>query len=422
MINWIVHFLINTVWFLSILCSAVGLYQLIISLFSVRRHHPVTLAIPSNRFIIVVAARNESLVIGNLIDSLMHQNYPRNLFDVVVVPNNCADDTAEVALRHGAKILPCTVPVKTKGQVLAFAFDHMPSDLSADAYCIFDADNIVHPDFLLQMNSALCSGALVAQGYRDSKNPHDTVISACMSLFYWMNNRFYNHPRSLLNMSAMVNGTGFIVADSLLKKMGGWRTVTMTEDIEFSVQCIMAGEKVAWVPEAITYDEQPMTFEQSWKQRKRWSIGVLQGLSSYFKPLVQLMNQKPKMIYADFAMYYLASVVQHLSVFLVFFGFVLRLAVLKYPLFPLTPLYDQFFQSLGIAVLIPFVMALQTAILEKKLHPGLLKGLFLFWFFLATWIPINFISLLTFKNNQNWDAIRHTRAIKFKDLPITAKK
>ena len=78
-----------------------------------------------------------------------------------------------------------------------------------------------------------------------------------------------------------MNGSGFAVTTALLRRLGGWHTVTMTEDYEFSAQCAMLGERVHFVPEALIYDEQPLTFRQSWKQRRRWTTGSLQGLQNY---------------------------------------------------------------------------------------------------------------------------------------------
>ena len=70
----------------------------------------------------LIAARNEELVIGPLINSLLAQNYPPELYDIWVIPNNCTDNTARAARGFGARVLECTVPVKSKGEVLRFAY------------------------------------------------------------------------------------------------------------------------------------------------------------------------------------------------------------------------------------------------------------------------------------------------------------
>ena len=154
------------------------------------------------RFAILIAARNEEKVIGNLLDSLNKQNYPKELYDIFVIPNNCTDKTKEIAASKGATTIDCQVPVSSKGDALKFGFKFMLQNYPEyEAYCIFDADNIVHPDFLKRMNDAKLAGYKVAQGYRDSKNPSDTWISSCYSLYYLIQNYFFNQARMNMGWS-----------------------------------------------------------------------------------------------------------------------------------------------------------------------------------------------------------------------------
>ena len=103
------------------------------------------------KFAIIIAARNEANVVGNLVKSLVNQNYKKKLFDIYVLPNNCTDNTGEVAKQNGAYVMDVTVPVKCKGDALKFAFGKLKKK-DYDAYLVFDADNVVHPDFLKHMN------------------------------------------------------------------------------------------------------------------------------------------------------------------------------------------------------------------------------------------------------------------------------
>lgn len=409
--------LLKFIWVLSILFSLYGVYNICIMLIGlIRQKHVNEPAKPKFRFLVLIAARNEAMVIGNLIDSLMKQNYPQELYDILVVPNNCTDNTAKVAFEHGARILECQEKVRSKGEALSYAIDHIPSDLIFDAYINFDADNVVHPDFLLQMNHALYHGATVAQGYRDTKNPHDTINSGCWAIFYWIGGRLFNHPRSLLHLSSTINGTGVMIRRSVIEKLGGWNTVTLADDFEINIQCILAGEKVSWVPDAITYDEQSLSFGQTWKQRKRWLIGFIQSLTIYLRPLCSRMFRTRKMIDIDFLLYCLYLPVQYFSIIVFPLGVILRMITLKYPLFPLTPLYDLFLPSIVMSVTLPILTALIVTILEKKMVWPLLKSIILFPAFIASIIPISIVSLFVYKQNFQWDEIKHIRAISIEDI------
>ena len=107
----------------------------------------------NNNFAILIAARNEENTIGNLLESLALLDYPKDKYKVYVIPNNCNDNTKDVAIKHGANIIDCNIDVKTKADVLRLAFKELRNE-NIDAYVIFDADNVVNKNFLLYMNNS----------------------------------------------------------------------------------------------------------------------------------------------------------------------------------------------------------------------------------------------------------------------------
>ena len=393
-------------WFLSVILTLYTGYFYLISLFSFLPRKKQTNSAPRHRFSILIAARNEESVIGNLVDSLKQQDYPPELFDITVIPNNCTDGTREAALAHGAGVFDCRRSIKSKGEALEEYFDREGITGRYDAFCIFDADNIVDPGYLRAMNSALAAGSRIAQGYRESKNPGDSFVSAAYSVYYYMVNRFFNRARNRLGLSAMVNGSGFMVKADLLEKMGGWHTKTMTEDIEFTTQCVLKGEKVDWVPEAVFYDEQPLTFAQSWHQRKRWSTGLIQGMQLYALPHFRRML-KGKAGSADMLQFYIAPVMQILFSLLFLLDLVLNLLYIRHDYFPETQIFNRMFLSLFWSYVLSTATAALVVILEKKRK--VLGGVFFYWLFIISWIPINIISL--FRKQTVWTPIAHTRSL-----------
>lgn len=230
---------------------------------------------PKIRFAVVIAARNEETVIGRLIKSLLAQEYPRELFDVFVVPNHCTDDTAGKAFRAGAEILLCDDPIRQKGDALRQAFCQL-KDRNYDAYLVFDADNVVESQYLKKTNDAFCGGARVVKGRQMALNPRASWVAGCYDLYFSLFDVFYNRPRARGGLSVKLVGTGFAVHRSVLEQLGGWDTQTIAEDAEFAAQCALSGIRVCWAPEAITYDEEPIGFGLSLRQRKRWCSGVVQ--------------------------------------------------------------------------------------------------------------------------------------------------
>lgn len=360
------------------------------------------------KFAVLIAARNEELVIGPLINSLLTQDYPSELYDIWVIPNNCTDHTAQAARDFGAKVLEYPAPAKGKGEVLRFAY-HRLRGRQYDAYCVFDADNVADRRFLAEMNNAYLTGVQAAQGYRDSKNPYDTAISGCSSIYYWMMNRFHNAGRAALSLSAMVNGTGFMVSAKLLSKLGGWNTYTISEDLELTAQCVLAGERVRWVPRAVTYDEQPNTWEQSVKQRRRWSSGTIQVAECYLPSAGRAMGWAPRLPLMDLGATLLIPAYQAAALAGVLCGALAAAAGCTSPGGAMAAVLLSVAVQLASAALTATGLGALVLTMEGKWDRRLWKALAVYWLFLLSWLPITLISF--WKKTTVWEEIRHSRGI-----------
>ena len=399
---------------LFVITLTYGLYFLITSLFAFKSFimKPTPNARKKHKFAILIASRNEEAVIGNLVKSLKQQNYKEDLYDIYVIPNNCTDDTEGVAKKAGAKIIKCTVPTKSKGEVLKFTFDKLSKEKDIDAYVIFDADNVVHKEYLNKMNNALCKGYKVAQCFRDSKNPGDNWISGSYSIFYWIQNFFFNKSRMQIGGSASINGTGFMIKKEVIDEYG-FNTVTLTEDVEFTAPCALNGIKVGFVEDAFTYDEQPTDFKASWKQRKRWSMGNIQCFKTYAKKLISTYRKTGNIACLDMFLMFMAPYMQVLTL-------VLTITLILFRIFSVQ-LYDVFayMYSYGIifflfTYVVNVIVNIFVVIYNKKSVKKILSGILLFTLFMITWIPINIICL--FKKDLAWEPIKHNRSMDIEEI------
>lgn len=365
-----------------------------------------------NYFAIIVPARNEGEVIGNLIDSLQALDYPKDRYGIYIVPNNCTDNTAEVAKECGANVIECKVKTKTKGDVLKYTFDSLKDNKDIDAYLIFDADNLVHKDFLKHMNDCLNSGYKVAEGYRDSKNPKDNWISGSYTIFYLFQNIFFNKSRMAFDASGSINGTGFMISKDIIDR-DGFETYTLTEDVEFTGQCALKGERIAFVEDAITYDEYPINFGASWKQRKRWSAGIIQCMNIYSFKLFKRFLKTGDISSLDMSLVYLGPLMQVIS-----FINVLLLIIFRIVGIELHDVFSYFFATNFVFFAVVLVMGISIEIFallyKQKDLKGMTASIILFSIFVLSWIPIN-ISVFVKKYNK-WDEIKHTRSIKIDDI------
>lgn len=390
-----------------------GLYFVVISFFGMLKKNKIKFKESKtfHHFAILIAARNEEIVIGNLISSLNNQNYDKNKFDIYVIPNNCTDNTASVAKQNGAKVLNCEIKTKTKGDVLKFAFDKLKDNKEIDAYVIFDADNVVHPDFLKNMNNCLASGYRIAEGYRDAKNASDNWISGCYNIYYMMQNSYFYRARMGLNGSASINGTGFMIKKDYIDEYG-FNTKTLTEDIEFTGLCALNGEKIAYVKDAITYDEYPTLFKSSWKQRKRWSSGMINCMKLYSFKLFKNAIKNKNFPSLDMSLIYLGPVIQIISFIMMILAFSFRITNIE-----LQDLFSFIFlsglPSFIVSILLTLLIEVIALYYERQKISSMISGILLFPIFMFTWLFINIVCI--FKGSTNWEEIKHTKDIKIED-------
>lgn len=402
--------------FILFLCYSYQIFYTIVP-FSIpprRRKKPLK----KSRIAILIAARNEEAVIGNLLESINGQDYNKELFSVVVVADNCTDNTAELARSFGATVFERFNKEKVgKGYALDFAIDNLRKSgewEGFDGVIVLDADNLLTKSFVSEMNKTFSDGYEAFTSYRNSKNYGDNWISAGYGLWYIRESKFLHYSRMLLRSSAAISGTGFFVSRSLLDRFNGWKFYLLTEDIEFSIFSIINGVRIGCCINAELYDEQPVTFHQSYKQRLRWSKGFFQVWKKHGKELVRGIFEHRKFAFFDMTMnimpaFILTVVLLFTSVSAVLFGI--------FGWGDPSPVVESLLGYISLTYSVMFLMGLVTLISEwKKIHTtaGRKIGfLFLFPIFMYTYIPISVIALF---KPVKWEQIHHTRARSLDDV------
>ena len=256
------------------------------------RRHPS--AAKKLRFAVLICARNEESVIRIPVKSIALGRYPADRREVIVLADNCTDRTAECAWAAGATVWEKRTPSSGKGDVLAWGVERVRAHGGFDAIAVFDSDNIVADNWLDIVNDALQDGESVVTGRRHSSNARENVISGWYTVYWDIMNELSNRVRTNLGLSGKLTGTGFAF---LLSALGpeGWRTSTMVEDVEFTVQSNIAGRRVAYVPEADYADEQPVTAAYMWRQLRRWATGGWQVARRYMLPWLWALMRRPSL-------------------------------------------------------------------------------------------------------------------------------
>ena len=245
---------------------------LFVGMFFTRKFKP---ARENHKYAILIAARNEETVIGNLLDSIHKQDYPSDKLTIFVVADNCTDNTAEIARKNGAVCYErFDDEHRTKGFALQFLLDRIEEDYgrqSFEGYFIFDADNLLKKDYITRMNESFDAGEKIITSYRNTKNFDENWISASYALHWLRSIRASHRARSVFRLATNIQGTGFLFASELVKD--GWKYTSLTEDRAFTADAVVQGYHISYNDAAEFYDEQPVSLRVALRQRIRWAKG-----------------------------------------------------------------------------------------------------------------------------------------------------
>ena len=403
---------------LFFLCYSYQFVYLAIGLFA--KPKKTDPAAPRHRIAVLIAARNEEAVIGQLLDSVRAQNYPPELLDAYVVADNCTDATAVIARAHGAEVFARQDTRHVgKGYALQFLLDHIRERAPRryDAYLVLDADNILDPSFVREIAAVHDQGYGVVTCYRNSKNYGDNWISAGYALWFLREARYLNGARMAAGSSCAVSGTGFLFSDEVLRKCGGWHFFLLTEDIEFTIDNVVRDVKIGYARNAVLYDEQPTLFRQSWRQRMRWSKGYLQVFQKYGGRLIR------GILRGSFSCYDMAMNIMPAAI-LTGASAVINLGAAVYAFAgggSLPALGLSVLQTLGSLYLTLFLLGAVTTVTEwKSIHCSAGKKVlyaFTFPLFMLTYLPICAASLFA---RPEWKPIQHRRSMTLDQIRTAA--
>jgi cellulose synthase/poly-beta-1,6-N-acetylglucosamine synthase-like glycosyltransferase len=393
-------------------------YYFILSVFGLYRKKEQKIKQPEKTFAVVVAAYNEEAVIGPLVDNLLRLEYPKALYDIFVVADNCTDKTALLAKKAGAIVHPRFHNSKRgKGYALEWMFARLfKMERRYDAVVIFDADNLVKENFLAEMNSKLCQGDKIIQGYLDSKNPFDTWVTNAFSICFWLTNRLLQLARYNTGvLSNVLGGTGMCIHTDVLRRIG-WGATSLTEDLEFSMKALTYGIKTTWAHDAVVYDEKPLTFARAWRQRKRWAQGQVDVFCRYFLILLEKCIVERKIMYFDAAVHlFQPALVLIASLFMI-----TNLVSFSQPQYTLIFFMLIPWAAWQILSVIQYVYPVAALALDHLPWRAYL-GLILYPVFIFSWIPIVFLGFINRKETQ-WSHTLHTRSLSYDDVAYVRRK
>ncbi len=437
-------FIVNLIfWIISGVIGLLTIHFLFFSIVGLFTYKKFPKAKTQHKYGIIIPARNEDKVIGNLIKSIQKNDYPQELLQIFVIAHNCTDKTAEVSRSLGATVYEYSnKDEKTKGYALKYLFECIDKEYGIenyDGFICLDADNILSKNYIEKLNDAFdaehCESIITS--FRNSKNFNSNMISGLYGLFFINNCRLESRGRTVCGCSTRVQGTGFVISSKIVKD--GWQYVTLTEDWELSADQVLNGNRIVYCDEAVFYDEQPLSIKVMLRQRLRWAKGHLlvciTRCGALFKSLFSCKKTtaadgtvKKNNKFSKFDIFVNCLPMCVITGFLSIISFILTACGMFFEPDPIIYL-KQWGISFGITLAIGYVLLLLNAIaifiLEHKRikNVSFIKrvGMTLLWpLFIAISFPLEFVAL--FSKNIVWKTIPHTDTTNFEALNESTKE
>ncbi|MEA5054626.1 MAG: glycosyltransferase family 2 protein, partial [Propionicimonas sp.] len=249
----------------------------------------------------------------------------------------------------------------------------------------------------------------VAVGYRMGKNPTSSWVAGTSSLFWLLQTRLFHLPRARRGLPVTtVGGTGWMFS---LDTLGpdGWHTSSVCEDIEFTLNAIADGRHVGLAMDAMFYDEQPLTFAQSMKQRYRWSLGSVQVLGLVGPKLVKAVRRDWRRT-LDALLFSIGIPIAGASAIIGVIGMVATGVS--------TGLWQLLIGGLLVGAVVSYVAVTLVAAWVLKLEhahwPGAWQAALAFPIYVFSWSLLNVLVL--FYRNPVWKTIPHVEAVEIDQL------
>ena len=279
MIWTILHIADITLWVIIACSVAYVVFFAIISLFYDKEdqvaQHAAALQNRMTRFLILYPAYHEDRVIINAVEHFLLQDYPSDHYTVAVISDHMQPETNDYLSRLPIRLLLPTFEKSSKAKAMQYAINEVEGEF--DNVVVLDADNVVRPDFLSQLN-ILCSVYDAIQCHRCAKNA-DNDVAVLDGASEEINNTIFRKAHNRLGLSSALIGSGMCFDYNLFKK-NVFQLSTAGEDREMEALLLHQEVFIKYAPEIHVFDEKVSNQDNFQRQRMRWMTAQVQSLLS----------------------------------------------------------------------------------------------------------------------------------------------
>jgi cellulose synthase/poly-beta-1,6-N-acetylglucosamine synthase-like glycosyltransferase len=237
--------------------------------------HAAALSNRQSKFLILYPAYKEDRVIINAVENFLLQDYPTTHYTVAVISDHMQPETNNYLSKLPITLLTPVFEKSSKAKAMQYAINEVKGDF--DNVVVLDADNVVHPDFLSQLN-ILCSVYDAIQCHRCAKNA-DNDVAVLDGASEEINNTIFRKAHNRLGLSSALIGSGMCFSYELFKK-NVFQLSTAGEDREMEALLLHQEVFIKYASEIHVFDEKVSNQDNFQQQRMRWMTAQVQSLLS----------------------------------------------------------------------------------------------------------------------------------------------
>lgn len=269
-----IHIIDIVLWGIMALSVVYVAFFALVSVFHRKKKEYSTYQLKQSSFLILYPAYQEDAVIQHSVRQFLEQNYPKDLFQVAVISDHMKDDTNLQLSQLPITLHTLTFDKSSKARALQYAMQH--TEKSYDYVVILDADNVVLPDFLEQLNASCQKGYQAIQCHRCAKNS-DNNIAVLDGASEEINNTIFRKAHNTVGLSSALIGSGMCFAFEWFKHHVNLLN-SAVEDRELESHLLQEKVYIKFEENIHVFDEKVSNRDNFERQRLRWLNGQLQTL------------------------------------------------------------------------------------------------------------------------------------------------
>jgi cellulose synthase/poly-beta-1,6-N-acetylglucosamine synthase-like glycosyltransferase len=345
------------------------------------------------KYAIVVPAHSEELLIAILCENLLKINYPRELYEIYIIADNCTDSTVKICKSYPINILLRKDETKIgKGYALEWAFDHFCVD-HYDAVLIIDADTTVDTLILTALNEMIANGSRAIQCNIKIPNRYESWFTQLLYVSRIVNAMLYHLPKFKLGLSSYLMGSGMCFTADLIRDTR-WSAFSLSEDWEYFALLIKQRLKVDFAIKGIVFQQESKSLQQATTQRLRWSKGRFHVLKMLGLKLLFQGVRERNWVMADAS---LALIFPNWSLLINLIFILLGISFYFYPIIVFKIGVVISLEMIAIQILIFVTGAFLSGDVFKVFKAALISPVFLIWKAL-----IDFLSITGIYRGNKW--------------------